>query len=234
VARTQAVAPKLLAAFSAGLLYWAVGDYAAAQEVHQALMPYLEEAGVSGYLEQNLANLGVDAALVGDWEAAHRYARLALAQRTYQSLPLMIKPHWPETEALLRGGDRELAHEDTRRWGELVAAVPRLRVGYLRSLALLAEWDEDTRQAIAHLQEALALSEEIGLSGEQWPILVKLGALYRNSDDEEKARSTFAQVAEIVQALAAKIGDEKLENSFLRSNEAGLTAPLENLAEFTE
>jgi tetratricopeptide (TPR) repeat protein len=146
----------------------------------------------------------------------------------------MIKPHWPETEALLRGGDRELAHEDTRRWGELVAAVPRLRVGYLRSLALLAEWDGDTQQAIVHLQEALALSEEIGLSGEQWPILVKLGALYRNSDDAEKARSTFAQVAEIVQALAAKIGDEKLKNSFLRSNEAGLTAPLENLAEFTE
>ncbi|MBI1876879.1 MAG: AAA family ATPase, partial [Chloroflexi bacterium] len=57
--RSQALAPKLLATFSAGRLYWALGDYAAAQKVHLELMPHLEAAGVPAYLEQNLANLCV-------------------------------------------------------------------------------------------------------------------------------------------------------------------------------
>lgn len=34
-------------------------------------MPYLEEAGVPGYLEQNAAHLCVDAALTGDWSTAY-------------------------------------------------------------------------------------------------------------------------------------------------------------------
>src|SRR5690606_32989397 len=85
IARTQALAPKLLAAFSAGLFYWALGDYAAARKVHQELMLHVEEAGVPGYLEQNLANLCVDAALAGDWDTAHNYARQALSYRDYRS-----------------------------------------------------------------------------------------------------------------------------------------------------
>jgi tetratricopeptide (TPR) repeat protein len=223
IARTQALAPKILATFSAGLLYWALGDHAAARKVHQALMPHVEEAGVPGYLEQNLANLCVDAALAGDWDPAHSYARQALSHRDYRGLPLLIKPHWPETEALLRGGDIDLAREDTRRWGELAGEIPRFRVGYLRSLALLAEWDGEIKQAIVHLQEALALAEQIGLPGEQWQILAKLGKLYQAIRDEAKASRAFEQAEEIIQALAAKIDNEGLRAEFFEANQIVLT-----------
>jgi DNA-binding SARP family transcriptional activator len=215
VARSQALAPKLLAALSAGLLYWAVGDYAAARQVHLELMPQLEEAGVPGYLEQNLANLCVDAALAGEWAMAQTYARQALVYRDYRTLPLLITPHWPETEALLRGGEVELAREDARRWGELVGSVPRLQLGYLRSLALLAEWDGDLEQAIAHLNEALTLAESIDLPGEQWQIWAKLGELYRVMGEEAQARQALGKAAEIAQALAARIDDEGLRTAFL-------------------
>ncbi|MDX1520458.1 MAG: AAA family ATPase, partial [Anaerolineae bacterium] len=227
IARSQALAPKLLATFSAGLLYWAVGDHSAAQKVHLELMPHLEEADVAAYLEQNLANLCVDATLAGDWDAAHTYARQALSYRDYRTLPLLVKPHWPETEALLRGGDVELAREDVRRWGELVGEIPRFRVGYLRSLALLAKWDGDPQQAIVYLQEALTLAEEIGVQGEQWQILLKLGQLYQTKGDEEKASRTFEKAVKIIKALAAEIDDEGLRAGFLAAEWlARLKSPL--------
>ena len=181
-----------------------------------------------GYLEQNLANLCVDAALAGDWDPAHSYARQALSHRDYRGLPLLIKPHWPETEALLRGGDIDLAREDTRRWGELAGEIPRFRVGYLRSLALLAEWDGEIKQAIAHLQEALALAEQIGLPGEQWQILARLGKLYKVIGREGQARHAFGKAGELIQALAAKIGDEKLKAGFLESDTVQRIIGLQN------
>ncbi len=221
MARSQALAPKLLATFSAGLLYWALGDDAAAQKVHLELAPDLEAAGVPAYLEQNLASLCADAALAGDWATARAFGRQALAYRDYQFLPLFVMPHWLETEALLRGGDVELAREDTRRWGELVGRVPRFRVGYLRSLALLAAWDDDNGQAVAYLREAHTLAQEIGLPGEQWQILARLVALYQANGEEEQAQQMLARAEEIIQALAAKIDNEDLRAGFLKAARAG-------------
>jgi DNA-binding SARP family transcriptional activator/tetratricopeptide (TPR) repeat protein len=216
-ARSLALAPKIVAAFSAGLLYWALGDAEAARTVHQTLNPWLIEAKVPGYLEQNAAHLCVDAALAGDWQTAHRYARQALSDRDYQALPLYLAPHWPETEALLRGGDLELAREDAQRWGELVGHIPRYRPLYLRSLALLAQWEGDLPQAIAHLEEAQTLAETIGLPGEQWQILAKLGELYRGEGNEAKAQLTLQRAKEIIQGLASKIEDETLRIRFLEA-----------------
>ncbi|MBI1882136.1 MAG: hypothetical protein HYR94_28510, partial [Chloroflexi bacterium] len=162
------------------------------------------------------AKLCVDAGLAGDWATAHTLARQALSYRDYRTLPLFVMPHWPETEALLRGGDVELAREDVQRWGQLVESIPRFRVGYLRSLALLAEWQGDRMQAIAHLEEALALSEAIGLPGEQWQILTRLGEFYRADETAEKTQQALARAEEILQALAAKIGDEGLRAGFLK------------------
>ena len=88
----------------------------------------------------------------------------------------------------------------------------------MRSLALLAEWEGDTQQAIAHLEAAFSLAQDIDLPGERWQILAKLGELHQAIGDEEQVRQTFGKAAEIVQALAAKIGDEKLKTGFLKSN----------------
>jgi tetratricopeptide (TPR) repeat protein len=216
-AHSQALAPKLVATFSAGLLYWALGAADTARTVHQALNPWLIEAEVLGYLEQNAAHLCVDATLAGDWQMAFSYARQALSDRDYQMLPLYLAPHWPETEALLRGGDLELAREDTRRWGELVGHIPRYRPLHLRSLALLAQWEGNIHQAITHLEEAQTLAEAMGLPGEQWPILVKLGELYKEEGNEDKAQLTLQKAKEIIQGLASKIEDEALRTQFLQA-----------------
>lgn len=213
--RSQELAPKLLAAFSAGFVYWALDDAEAARAVHEELNPFLIEANVPGYLEQNAAHLCVDAALAGDWPTAHSHARQALSLRNYHALPLLLTLHWPETEALLRGGDIELAREDARRWGELVGHIPRYRPLYLRSLALLAEWEGNLPQAIAHLEEAYVLAEATGLLGEEWQILAKLGALYEVQGYEEMVQPALRQAREIVQALAVSIDDEAVRVGFL-------------------
>jgi tetratricopeptide (TPR) repeat protein len=212
--RSQKLLLKMLAAFSAGLVYWALGD-AEAAAVHHEIHPLLVEANVPGYLEENAAHLCVDAALVGDWQTAHHYARQALSHRDYEGLPQFIAPHWPETEALLRGGDIELACEDARRWGELVGHIPRYRPLYLRSLALLAEWEGNVDQAIAYIEEAYSLAEAIGLPDEQWRMLAKLGELYQAEGHTDKAQRVVTQANEIVQALAADIGNERLRSGFL-------------------
>jgi tetratricopeptide (TPR) repeat protein len=161
------------------------------------------------------AELCTDCVLMGDWQAAIPFARQALAHRRYTSLPLVMLARWPETAALLRSGDITPADEDARRWGELAGHLPRFRVPHLRSLALLAEWREERRQAITHLEEAVALAEEIGLPGEQWQILAVLAGLYERNGDKEKARQAVSRAVELIQFLAAKIQDAELRASFL-------------------
>ena len=86
---------------------------------------------------------------------------------------------------------------------------------YLRSLALLAEWEGNVAQAIAHLEEAHALAEAMGLLGERWQILTKLGELYQAQRQEEKAQSALRKTREIIQTLAAGMNDEALRVRFL-------------------
>ncbi|MCZ7568765.1 MAG: AAA family ATPase [Ardenticatenaceae bacterium] len=198
-----------------GMVYRALLASESARAAHLEAAGLNERAGSQSFAEMTAAQLCADCALAGDWEAATRYARQALASRKYTALPLVISPRWPETEALLRGGEVELAREDVRTWGELVSHIPRYRLPHLHSLALLAEWDGDMKQAITHLEEALSLAEQIGLPGEEWPILAKLGELYRANGDEEQAQRAFGKAAEIIQALAAKIDDEDLRAGFL-------------------
>lgn len=123
-----------------------------------------------------------------------------MARRDYRALPLFLAPHWPETEALLRAGDIELAREDVRRWGELVGGVPRFRVGYLRSLALLA------------LYSPLPGGEG---SGVRAALAQQVGELYQGLGEEDRAHEAFKQGAEIAQTLAAGIDDEGLRVEFL-------------------
>lgn len=198
-----------------GMVHRALLAPAAARSAHLEAVALSERTQSESFAEMSAAQLCADCALAGDWEEATRYAREALSHRNYDVLPLVLSQCWPETEALLRGGEVEVAREDARRWGELIGHIPRYRLPHLRSLAVLAEWEGDVEQAITHLQEALTLAEEIGLPGEQWPILAKLGELYQAIGDEEKARSAFGRAAEITKALAANIDDEGLRAKFL-------------------
>ena len=66
-------------------------------------------------------------------------------------------------EALLRGGDERSAREELHRFAERAEVNERERVAYLRSLAVLSEFEGDIGRAIEHLHEAWALAQKIGL-----------------------------------------------------------------------
>jgi tetratricopeptide (TPR) repeat protein len=120
-----------------------------------------------------------------------------------------------EIEALLRGGEEELAREDTKRFGERVGGNRRFRLVHLRMLAVLAEWDGQTGEALAHLQEARTLAQEIGLPGELWQIWAAIGALYEQRGEPEEASAAFSRAASILERLAGEIEDEALKQGFL-------------------
>jgi len=172
----------------------------------EACTAHLEALAINATLpprpvsEPIFSELCADYALTEKWVEAHAYARQALAARDYEVLVNAMN-RWSETEALIRGGDIELAEEDLRRYGEHVGDNLRRRVDYLRALAVLAQARGETEQAVAHLREAATIAEQIGLPGELWPIYAALGETDR--------------AAEIVKALAAKIDDAQLRETFL-------------------
>lgn len=155
-------------------------------------------------------------ALMKDWESAYNFARQAIEARDDGALLPMTLTGWYETEALLRGGEEELARKDLQRQDKLIDDNSRYRIPYLRSLAILAQWDGEVLQSIDHLESALALVEGIDLPGERWEILVALGAQYQLAGKEEEAKEAFGRAAEIVHSLADTIDDETLKEGFLR------------------
>ena len=91
----------------------------------------------------------------------------------------------------------------------------RYRLPYLRSLAVLAQWDGHNEQAIGHLREAARLAADLGLPAEQWQIQASLGRLYEAGGEPAQARTAFGEAATIIQGLAERIGDETLRSRFL-------------------
>ena len=91
----------------------------------------------------------------------------------------------------------------------------RERVAYLRSLAVLSEWEGDTKRAIDHLRQAQALAQKIGVPGELWQIHSRIGELYEQRGEDGLAREAFSGAAQTLRMLTQKIGDEKLREEFL-------------------
>src|SRR5207248_4682780 len=120
-----------------------------------------------------------------------------------------------EAEALLRGGEEERAREEVQRLGADSRTTRRQRLPYLRALATLAEFDGETREALASLQEAAVLANEIGLPGELWQIEVARGEVYASSGQREQAHQAFARAMAIMQKLAANMEDEARRSNFL-------------------
>ena len=125
-------------------------------------------------------------------------------------------PHY-ETEALLRGGDERQAREAVQRHGERPGG--RYRLPYLRSLAVLAQWEGHSEQAIGHLREAARLAADLGLPAEQWQIQASLGRLDEAGGEPAQARTAFGEAATIIQGLAEGIKDEMLRSRFLAGSQ---------------
>ena len=81
--------------------------------------------------------------------------------------------------------------------------------------AVLAEWDGRTGEALACLQEARTLAEDIGLPGELWQIWAALGELHAQRGEPEEAHGAFTRATSIVERLAGEIEDEVLKEGFL-------------------
>src|SRR5215211_5689684 len=160
------------------------------------------------------ARLCAVAALSKDWEDAYAHVLRAHQVRTSLDVREGIYLHH-EVEALLRGGDERIAREEVRRLADRAEVNERERLAYLRSLALLSEFEGDTRRAIEHLREAHTLAQRIGLPKELWQIQSRLGALYGQRGETREAREAFSRAAQTLRELAQKIGDEELREGFL-------------------
>jgi tetratricopeptide (TPR) repeat protein len=180
---------------------------------------YREMAGVvfpPEYHALVTSKLCAVAALAADWEEAHAEALLAARLRDEAPIQATEALHRHlEVEALLRGGDGNLAREQLQRFGEAVGENRRLRLAYLRALAVLRRWEGDGAAALEHLQEARELAMRIGLPGELWQIEASLGELHEELGNGAEARRSYSRAAEIVRRLAGGIQDRELRQRFL-------------------
>ncbi len=154
-------------------------------------------------------------ALANDWVQAHSYAKQVLRFRGDDPLLPVGFSGWYETEALLRAGDGNLARIEVERLSKIVGNNRRYRLPLLRSQAVLAQWDGDVKQAIGHLQAALALAQEIDLPGEAWSIQGALGGLYAEQGEQAQARQAYKGAAAIILQLAETIDEEDWRVGFL-------------------
>jgi DNA-binding SARP family transcriptional activator/tetratricopeptide (TPR) repeat protein len=196
-----------------GWAYEALLDLEKARRVHEEA---LELRGSLGPHHEtwSSASLCAVATLSEDWQEAYAYALRAQKSRT--SVDVLEGIHlYDEVEALLRGGDHRGAREEVNRFANRAKINKRDGVPYLRSLAVLSEWQGNTRRAITHLHEAHALAQEIELPKELWQIQSKIGELYERRGEVEQAQEAFSGAAQILEDLAASMGDTGLREGFL-------------------
>jgi hypothetical protein len=88
-------------------------------------------------------------------------------------------------------------------------------IAYLRSLAVLSEFEGDTKRALEDLHEARALAKKIGVPGELWQIQSRIGHLHERRGEEAEAQEAYSLAAQTLRELAQKIRDEDLREGFL-------------------
>jgi DNA-binding SARP family transcriptional activator len=191
----------------------------AARAAHLEALAITDAWAMLAFIEMNANELCADYALAGAWDDAYMYAVKVLNIGLGYFYLYAGYDRWYITEALVRAGERERAAEDVRRFGERVGTSRRFRMVYLRSAAVLAESGGEIDTAIAHLQEAAQLAEEIGLPRELWSILAAQGEMYLKQGGQEQARRAFGQAATFVQKLADNIRDQEQRVSFLEAKQ---------------
>jgi DNA-binding SARP family transcriptional activator/tetratricopeptide (TPR) repeat protein len=176
------------------------------------------EKSLTAYQDWVLAELCALHASSADWGKAKIYARQSLQAIQDKSLPPMSFSGWYLTEALLRGGDGDLARAEVERLGKILGDNRRFRIPWLRSQAELARWDGEPEQAITHLRAAEFLARDIGLPGEEWSVLGTLGSLYESREDHAEAQRARQASAAILLKLANSIDEQELRAGFLAAD----------------
>ncbi|MFK7804411.1 MAG: hypothetical protein AB8G95_22440, partial [Anaerolineae bacterium] len=197
------------------IVYRSVFALEVAQEAGLACVNVVANGGYSPYPDLVHAELCAVHAMNGEWQTAYDYAKQVAAFQEKKAFAPMGNTGWFETEALLRGGDEDMARAEVERLAKVIGDNRRHRLPLLRSRAVLARWDGDVAQAIVHLEAALALAQEMELPGEQWPILGELGKLYAEQGEDAKAQGAYQEAAIIINRLAETIDEDELREGFL-------------------
>ena len=200
-----------------GSVYQAVQQWEEAQAALQEAVAVAERFDLGLMHVPALSRLCLHHAVAQEWEAASRSALQAIAWRKHIDVALIgwdFSSHY-ETEALLRAGQERQAREAVQRLGERLGANRRFRIPYLRSLAVLADWQGHGEPAIAHLREAAELAADLGLPEEKWQIQARLARVYESEGESAQARLAWEKAATIIQGLAQGIKDEALRASYL-------------------
>ena len=162
------------------------------------------------------ARLCAVAALSGEWERAHEHALEALGLASEIFLPISHLHHHHDVEALLRGGDADLARENLRLFEQRTRGQRGyFRLAYLRSEAVLARWNGDTDGALSLLREALGLAEGLGLPGETWQVGATLGEVHEERGEGGPSERAFGRASVVIRRLAANMKDGDLRNGYL-------------------
>jgi tetratricopeptide (TPR) repeat protein len=196
-----------------GRAYEVLLDLRKARRAHEEALELRGALGPQYEVFTSIRLCGV-AALSEDWEDAYVHARKAHEDRPFFNVLDIIYLHHV-VEALLRGGDERSAREEVRRFARRAEANERERIAYLRSLAVLSEFEGDTGRTIEHLHEAHTLAQKIGLPGELWQIQSKIGHLHERRGQEAEAQKAYSLAAQTLRELAQKIRDEDLREGFL-------------------
>jgi len=184
-----------------GSLYRSILNLDLAYETHLDLMQKaLALEYPPGFLAMIAAELCADCVVAERWDEALTYAKQAVTHRNYEVLPAG-HAQWPETVALVRAGEIDLARQDIDAFQEGLGHYRRHAVSTLRALAVLAQAQGNDEQARVSLLNAIALAEEIGLLDDVWQLHLMLGEV-------ERAR-------ERLRPLVAGITDVQLRETFV-------------------
>jgi len=200
-----------------GSVYQAVQQWQEAHRAFEEVVAVAKAGDVRHFRVSALSRLCMHAAVAGEWEAAGRSSLQAeaLRKRTESALLWLDFSSHYETEVFLHAGRVHQAREAVQRLGERLGSSRRFRIPYLRSLAVLADWDGQSAQAICHLREAAELAADLGLPEEQWQIQARLAKVYEAQDETAQACLAWAKASTIIQGLADGIKDEALRVRFL-------------------
>ena len=143
-----------------GRVSQAVQQWPEAQRAFEETVAVAQGGDFKHFRVSALSRLCLHAAVAGEWEAACGYALQAedLRKRSDTALVWLDFSSHAETEALLHAGEERQAREAVQRLGERLGSNRRFRIPYLRSLAVLADWEGQSEQAITHLCEAAGLA----------------------------------------------------------------------------
>lgn len=218
-ARSMAYAPQLMLNLLAlGDVLRALGHLQEARECYQEMSGVMFPPKARALVHAKLCAV---AALAADWRTA--YDEAVRATRLRDEVPILstgaLHLHL-DVEALLRGGNRDLARDQLNRFGAAVDGNRRLRLAHLRALTVLRRFDGHGDGALEQLDTARGLAEEIGLPGELWQIAASVGALHAELGNEAEAQNSRARAAMTVGRLADGIRDPALRAGFVSATAA--------------